>query len=153
MTLDDFDKIVIKYYKVNADYVRKERKEFKRIKKGFIKYIACKGYFDKVLTKSEIRKARKKGVIPEYLDIHHIIPLSGGGSSEFKNLVVVTKSTHKFINKNFFQPQLSRHLNDPLGSVYEIVIPIFNTHVDTGRIIQYQRELQNMINKRNNYQK
>lgn len=146
----EFKFININYYKVTPGYVKNTRKFFRdRVKKSFVKYLAYEGYFNDIFNKKELKDA-KVGKLPNYLDIHHIIPISGGGTNSFDNLVVLDKVVHKYINKEYFQPQLSKHINDPYGSVLRVIIPVFDSYTDTENIklCQKIRRMSIVANKR-----
>lgn len=126
----------IKYTKIEPDLVRQNRNFFKNhIKKAFIAWCAYEGYFDGILTKTEIDRA-KKGSLPTYLNVHHKIPLSGSNDlfvNDFSNLSIIHKDTHEFINKYIYAPQL-RHLSDkPYGSEIQIDVPNYE-YVDRDGI-------------------
>lgn len=100
-------------------------------------YCAYEGFFDGVLSKSEIEKA-KKGQLPKDLNIHHKIPLSGTYDDEyvnsFANLVVLHKTTHERINREVFQPQLNPIIKAPFGTQIEIDVPEYG-YVDSKGIL------------------
>lgn len=148
--MNEFKTVRTKYYKVTPEYVKETRRFFKdRVKKAFVKFLAYEGYFDDIFNKKELRDA-KTGRLPDYLDIHHILPLSGGGDNSFDNLVVIDKAAHKEMNRTYFQPQLSPHIKDPYGTVFEIDLPVFDTYVDKANIIYNQklRRMSMVANKR-----
>lgn len=126
----------IKYTKLEPDLVRQNRNFFKNhIKKAFIAWVAYEGYFDGLLTPSEIEKA-KRGMLPRDLNVHHKIPLSGSNDlfvNDFSNLSVIHKETHEFINKYIYAPQL-RHLSDkPFGATIDVDVPNYD-YVDRDGI-------------------
>lgn len=130
------------YTKVSPDVVKKNRAFYKsHVKKRFVMWLAYKGFFNNVLTKQEL-KAAYKGHLPEDLDIHHMMPLSGTDLeyvNSFNNLCVLHKETHKDINRNVFQPQLKPIVNMPYGSSITIDIPIYPSVDVKG--IQEKRKL------------
>lgn len=116
------------YTKICPDKVKRNRAFFKnRVKVAFVCWCAYEGLFDGVLTKYEIERA-KKGHLPNDLNIHHRIPLSGmdEGVNEFNNLTVIHKETHEYINCYVFSPQLKPHINEPYGTAFEIDIPEYD---------------------------
>ena len=129
------------YTKVEPDVCKKNRTFYKNhVRKAFIMWLAYEGHFDGVLTKSEIKKA-KKGQLPKDLNIHHKMPLSGTYDSDFvnsfENLVVVHKSTHERINRDIFQPQLNSMMTAPFGTQISIEVPAYG-YVDAMGI-RYER--------------
>jgi len=97
------------------------RKEFKHINatKNFLNYLLDNGYLNRIRNRINIEKIRK-GKVPKNFDIHHIIPLSGGGSNALSNLCLIEKSFHKFLNRRCFDPALK---NVAEGDTIEIDIP------------------------------
>lgn len=122
----EFQQIV--YTKVLPSVVKEQRRFYKNhVKSAFVRYVAYKGMFDGLLTPVEIAAA-KKGHLPKYLDVHHMRPLSSAcdeSLNDFTNLTVLHKSTHKYINKTYFQPQLKEIEKAPYGTSIDIVIPVF----------------------------
>lgn len=117
------------YTKVEPDVCKKNRTFYKNyVKKAFVMYCAYEGFFDGVLSKLEVEKA-KKGQLPKDLNIHHKIPLSGTYDDEyvnsFANLVVLHKTTHERINREVFQPQLNPIIKAPFGTQISIDVPAY----------------------------
>lgn len=117
----------IKYTKIEPDLVRQNRNFFKNhVKKAFIAWCAYEGYFDGLLSRAEIDKA-KMGILPKDLNVHHKIPISGSTDlfvNDFSNLTIIHKSTHEFINKYVYAPQLRQLADKPYG--YELLIEVPN---------------------------
>ena len=97
------------------------RKEFKHIEatKAFLNFLLDNGYLERIKNRINIAKIRK-GKVPKNFDIHHIIPLSGGGSNALSNLCLIEKPLHKFLNRRCFDPALK---NIQEGETVEINIP------------------------------
>lgn len=117
------------YTKVEPEVCKKNRTFYKNhVRKAFVMFCAYEGYFDGVLSKSEIEKA-KKGQLPKDLNIHHKMPLSGTYDGDFvnsfDNLVVIHKKTHERINKDIFQPQLNPIMTAPFGTQISIEAPAY----------------------------
>ena len=66
------------------------------------------GYFDGLFSNKAVRAAKKKGVLPEGYQIHHIIPLKLGGSNSVKNLCVVDYETHAMLHQLIYQPIIDK---------------------------------------------
>ena len=117
----------IRYVKIEPDLVRQNRNFYKNhVKKAFVAFCAYEGYFDGLLSKQEIDKA-KMGILPKDLNVHHKIPLSGSNElfvNDFSNLSVIHKQTHEFINKFIYAPQLRCIADKAYG--YETVIEVPN---------------------------
>ena len=137
------------YEKVIPSIVKKNRDFFKsRVKKSFVSWLAYKGMLDGVLSPREIELARK-GILPEDLNIHHKMPLSGSARedvNDFSNLTVIHKKTHEFINKYVFSPQLKKLDKKPFGTKICIEIPEYDFVDKDGilkeRLLARQRYMQ-----------
>lgn len=117
------------YTKVEPEVCKKNRTFYKNhVRKAFVMFCAYEGFFDGVLSKSEIEKA-KKGQLPKDLNIHHKMPLSGTYDGDFvnsfDNLVVIHKKTHERINRDIFQPQLNPIMLAPFGTQISIEAPAY----------------------------
>lgn len=119
----------VRYTKIEPEYVRQNRNFYKNhVKKAFVMWCAYEGYFDGVLLPKEIEKA-KKGCLPDDLNIHHKVPLSGSVDlfiNDFTNLTVIHRKTHEFINKYVFAPQLRQLYDKPFGTEIEIEVPDYD---------------------------
>ncbi len=119
----------IKYTKIEPETVRQNRNFYKNhVKKAFIAWCAYEGYFDELLSKAEIEKA-KMGILPKDLNVHHKVPLSGSVDlfvNDFSNLSVIHKDTHEFINKYIYAPQLRAISNEPYGTQVILEVPNYD---------------------------
>ncbi len=99
------------------------RKEFDRrnMNQKFVKWLYRKGYLEQYKDVINLERA-KRGKIPHGFDVHHILPLSGGGTNHVSNFCLIERSLHKFINKKCFEPALRRI---KIGETVEIEIPDF----------------------------
>ncbi len=99
------------------------RKEFqsRNMNQKFVKWLYRKGYLDKYADVINLERA-KRGKIPHGFDVHHIVPLSGGGTNHVSNFCLIEKSLHKFINKKCFDPALR---NLKIGDTTTIELPDF----------------------------
>lgn len=117
-------------------------------------WLAYEGYFNGVLTPKEI-KAAKKGSLPEDLNVHHKVPLSGSTDlfiNDFSNLTVIHKNTHEFINKYVFAPQLRRLYDEPFGTEIEIDVPNYS-YVDVEGIKKERMIEKDKFYKRGGYER
>ena len=132
------------YVKVVPQTVKENRKFYHdHVKHAFVKWCAYQGLFEGIFTNAEIEHAKKRGVLPQDCNIHHIMPLSGNPYSnvnEFDNLVVLHKSTHKRINKEIFQPQLHGIDKEPYGAMRVIDVPVYN-YVDREGIVEERKKV------------
>ena len=97
------------------------RHAFKReeVTSRFLKHLYFSGYAEEFKERLDL-DLLKAGIMPEKFDIHHIRPLSGGGSNNFSNLCLIEQAFHKFINRHCFDPAL-RHIKE--GERVEIEVP------------------------------
>lgn len=118
----------IRYIKIPPNIVKHNRTFYKNhVKKAFTMWCAYEGFFDGVLDKAEIKRA-KKGVLPPDLNIHHKIPLSGSLDmfvNDFSNLSIIHKNTHQHINRHEYAPQIRPLLDMPYGTEIDIEVTNF----------------------------
>ena len=138
------------YTKIQPSVVKSNRNFYKNhVKRAFVMWCAYEGLFDGVLDKKEIKKA-KKGVLPDDLNIHHKIPLSGSMDlfvNDFSNLTIIHKNTHKFINRHVYAPQLRVLDKQPFGTEIEIDIPNYG-YVDAEGIKSQRMIVRNSMRGR-----
>lgn len=126
------------FKKMPKEYTRAKRKEFdhKRLNRVFVLWLYRTGKLDCYVKEMNLARAAR-GLIPKGYDVHHIIPLSGGGTNRLSNLCLIEKSLHKFINRYCFDPALKRIKE---GECLTINVPDFPP-------IALRREYQNWMNK------
>lgn len=97
------------------------RREFRheKIGKKFLRHLLVKGLLKPLRGRINPYKVRA-GKLPKGFDIHHILPLSGGGNNDLANLCLIERSFHKFLNRRCFDPAL-RNIKE--GDCVEIDIP------------------------------
>ncbi|MDD3669317.1 MAG: HNH endonuclease signature motif containing protein [Alphaproteobacteria bacterium] len=107
----------------DPERTRALRRDFdhRDMNRKFVKWLYRKGYLDKYKDVISLERARR-GRIPRGFDVHHIVPLSGGGTNHVSNLCLIERSLHKFINKKCFDPALR---DVKIGESADIDVPDF----------------------------
>ena len=97
----------IKFTLQTPEETKRLRTEFDRhnMNKKFMKWLYRKKKLVPYADYISMERA-KRGRIPHGFDIHHIIPLSGGGTNHVSNFCLIERSLHKFLNKKCFEPAL-----------------------------------------------
>lgn len=105
------------------------RKKYGSPKKGnaFVQECALKGLFDGVMTEKEIILAKRRGILPEAYDVHHLVPLSLGGENTVSNLCVIHRDLHTALHKE--------HLNLVRDLWDEQKYPVAYLHVPTKHFL------------------
>lgn len=105
------------------EITRYYRRDFEKrdLNHKFVKWLYRKGLLDRYADIINLERA-KRGKIPHGFDVHHILPISCGGTNHVSNFCLIERSLHKFINKKCFDPAL-RGLK--IGESVDIEIPDF----------------------------
>jgi len=99
------------------------RKQFdkRKLNQVFVRWLFKQGILNQYADIINLERAAA-GRVPHGFDVHHIVPLSGGGKNKFSNFCLIERSLHKFINKKCFDPAL-RHIQ--VGDAVDIELPDF----------------------------
>lgn len=130
----------IEVVRVPPRLVKKNRHEFARIKRLYIKYMA---YQNKLpfLNPTELEQA-KEGHLSEKYSIHHQIPLSCClQPNKFSNLVILPIHQHKHLHKTILNPQLEGFYELPYYSKRVIEIPDINKNFAHNVIKSHKKGL------------
>lgn len=73
-----------------------------------VKKMAEAGFCDGLMSNKAVRVAKKRGCLPEGMQVHHIVPLKLGGSNSVENLCIVDAETHMLMHRLIYQPILDR---------------------------------------------
>lgn len=103
----------IKVSKQSKDKIVELREEFDKnhIRQNFIKYLYEKGLLNQFANIIALDKAAN-GKINNRFVVHHIVPLSYGGSNDFSNLVLMERKLHGKLHKFVYD----KFLLDELGN-------------------------------------
>ncbi len=99
--------MTVKFTLQPPEVTKRLRKEFdhKRLNKIFVLWLYRTGKLNPYSHEIDLIRA-SRGLAPSGFDVHHIVPLSGGGLNKFSNMCLIERSLHKFINKKCFDPAL-----------------------------------------------
>lgn len=105
------------------EVTKRLRKEFhhKRLNRVFVLWLYRTGRLNAYSHEIDLIRA-SRGRAPSNFDVHHIVPLSGGGTNRFSNMCLIERSLHRFINKKCFDPALK---NIKVGETVVINVPDF----------------------------
>lgn len=77
------------------------RRDFKTAKKTFLQALAesaSDALRQAGFTPQQIEAMRQKGTRPQGWDIHHKLPVAGGGGNDFQNLILIRADVHEAIH-------------------------------------------------------
>jgi len=115
--------MTVKFTLQPPEVTKRLRKEFdhKRLHKVFVLWLYRTGRLNPYSHEIDLIRA-SRGLSPSNFDVHHIVPLSGGGQNRFSNMCLIERSLHRFINKKCFDPALK---NIKVGETVIIDVPDF----------------------------
>ena len=115
--------MTVKFTLQPPEVTKRLRKEFdhKRLHKVFVLWLYRTGRLNQYSHEIDLIRA-SRGLAPSNFDVHHIVPLSGGGLNKFSNMCLIERSLHRFINKKCFDPALK---NIKVGETVTIDVPDF----------------------------
>lgn len=110
---------------------KEQAEAFGRRRHKYVKFLAYKGALTGCgLSRQELEEA-KKGFVPKGYDVHHIIPLSLGGTNHISNLVLIPRKLHEKIHQYMFDalykklPECAEFKPAPEGEKTYVFVPIF----------------------------
>lgn len=92
-----------------------------------VQQMAEAGFLDGLMSNKAVRLAKKKGLLPEGIQVHHIVPLKLGGSNDIENLCLVDAETHMLMHRLIYQPVLDRL---EIGQEAVLILPEFKRVID-----------------------
>lgn len=115
--------MTVKFTLQPPEVTKRLRKEFdhKRLNKVFVLWLYRTGQLNPYSHEINLIRA-SRGLAPSGFDVHHIVPLAGGGLNKFSNMCLIERSLHKFINKKCFDPALK---NIKVGETVVVDVPDF----------------------------
>lgn len=101
---------------------KRKRGQFDNVRKEFLKYIGEnkeKELRDMGLTDKQIDQV-KKGSAPNGYNVHHKLPIHGGGLNEFSNLILMPIKPHDELHHKVMDPQVAQMQT---GDSKKVIIP------------------------------
>jgi len=96
------------FTKISPDEVHQKREEYLQIRPLYIQHLASLGELD-WLPPKELIKAKEEGIFRiANISIHHLVPLSMGGTNDFSNMIPLPYKAHHRIH--FKYDQLTKDL-------------------------------------------
>ena len=114
---------MVDYTIPNLETRKKVRSDFAAIRKEFLIYVATnkrEELLKEGFTKKQIT-TMKKGTCPKAYNVHHILPIHGGGDNGYDNLCIIrAKPVHEKLHNEYINPQI-REMKD--GDSRQIKLP------------------------------
>ena len=109
-TINGFRLIDVEYTVPDKKTRKRRRSGFDSVRKEFLKHIAAN--FEKELraigvTDKQLEQMAKGGC-PTGYNVHHKLPIHGGGMNEFKNLILMPIRPHDELHHRVLDPQVSQ---------------------------------------------
>ena len=101
---------------------KKRRHSFNKVRGEFLKHIGATmepALRDLGLTDKQIEQI-KKGATPNGYNVHHKLPIHGGGKNEFSNLILMPVKPHNELHQKVMDPQVAQMQS---GDSKKVVIP------------------------------
>lgn len=116
-------KLVEMDYTVPDKKTRKRRRsQFNAVRKEFLKYIGenCEEALRNLGMNDEQIKQVKNGNSPSGYNVHHKLPIHGGGRNEFENLILMPIPPHNDLHHKIIDPQIQSMMD---GDSKKVKIP------------------------------
>lgn len=126
VTLRDVEVQEINYTRVDRASYEDLRKQFdSSVRKNFLKSIGTDQEKIAVMKSAGLSDAQigkiGQGGVPKGYNVHHKIPLDGGGTNDYSNLVLIKNNSEHYTITNA-QRELTSHI--PYGETVKIEFPI-----------------------------
>lgn len=103
--------------------LREEYELNNKVQHDFIKMLAASGVLDCFFFKQFCTIMRRRGTQPRGYQIHHILPLSLGGTNDFENLMLVQKDAHAEIHKRIWDDIYKIMNAEGVGTRAKVLVP------------------------------
>ncbi|MGN1063406.1 MAG: HNH endonuclease signature motif containing protein [Alphaproteobacteria bacterium] len=116
--------------------LREQYEKDNKIQRDFVKYLARQGVLELYFSKAYCRVARRRGTRPRGFQIHHIIPLSLGGTNDFSNLMLVHEDIHMEIHERIWDGIYKMMKEAGVGSTAMVILPVLPPVMNKADICQ-----------------
>ncbi len=101
---------MLEFIKQEPSYTKLKRKGFREthIPEQFMYLLYRFGFLDRILNKIDLDDLLHGHFSKSSFDVHHIRPLTGGGDNRFRNLSLIERNFHRFLNKRCFDTILPK---------------------------------------------
>ena len=109
-TINGFKLIDVEYSVPDKATRKRRRKGFNSVREKFLAHIAknCQKELRAIgITDKQIEQM-KKGSVPNGYNVHHKLPIHGGGLNEFSNLILMPIPPHDELHHKVLDPQVSQ---------------------------------------------
>ena len=106
----------------DSDTRKRRRRAFNKVREEFLKHIGTTmepALRDMGLTDKQIQQV-KKGSAPMGYNVHHKLPIHGGGQNVFSNLILMPIGPHDELHHKVMDPQVA---NMQTGDSKKVIIP------------------------------
>ena len=118
----NMDLLEVDFVPLDPNWLMELRKAFKRTRRDFLKYVGYH-HVNELLAAGmteEAIKLVKKGKAPIGYNVHHKLPIHGGGKNEFSNLILMPIGPHDDLHHKVMDPQVAQMQS---GETKKVVIP------------------------------
>ncbi len=107
-TFNGFKLVEAEYRVPSKEERKKKRSSFDAAREGFLKYIGEKCVFQlrRLGITNEQLAQIKNGKVPNGYNVHHKLPLQGGGTNSFSNLIFIPIKPHDELHNCIIKPQI-----------------------------------------------
>ena len=109
-TINGFKLIDVEYSVPDKRTRKRRRGAFNSVRDKFVKHIAqnCQKELRAIgITDKQIEQM-KKGSVPNGYNVHHKLPIHGGGLNEFSNLILMPIKPHDELHHRVLDPQVAQ---------------------------------------------
>lgn len=107
-TFNGFTLVEAEYCVPSKEERKQKREAFNGVRKEFLEYIGehCTFQLRRLGMTNEQLDQIKKGEVPNGYNVHHKLPLQGGGTNSFSNLIFIPIKPHDELHHCIISPQI-----------------------------------------------